>query len=168
MPIFMQYGSTQGISTSKLSQLHGMSTGFQTVNPRSLIASYGAGAQSPRDVATGQASGKRQHQPITITKEVDKSDVLMTHLLHSGRIIPKLYLNFYSTPSPTGHPLISMNLSDVEVNVARASQSEATGGKRSKATNTMELEKIKFSFQKIEVTFHSGGASAMDDWEART
>jgi Type VI secretion system effector, Hcp len=27
--------------------------------------------KSPRDIATGQASGKRQHQPITIRKEVD-------------------------------------------------------------------------------------------------
>lgn len=29
--------------------------------------------QSPRDAASGQASGKRQHKPITITKEVDKA-----------------------------------------------------------------------------------------------
>ncbi|MBI3260695.1 MAG: type VI secretion system tube protein Hcp [Ignavibacteriae bacterium] len=29
--------------------------------------------KSPRDVATGQASGKRQHKPITITKEFDKT-----------------------------------------------------------------------------------------------
>jgi len=29
--------------------------------------------QSPRDAATGQASGKRQHKPITVTKEVDKA-----------------------------------------------------------------------------------------------
>jgi hypothetical protein len=29
--------------------------------------------KSPRDAATGQASGKRQHEPITIKKELDKS-----------------------------------------------------------------------------------------------
>lgn len=29
--------------------------------------------QNPRDVATGQASGKRQHQPVTVTKTIDKS-----------------------------------------------------------------------------------------------
>jgi type VI protein secretion system component Hcp len=32
-----------------------------------------AKVQGPRDVASGQATGKRQHQPITITKEVDKA-----------------------------------------------------------------------------------------------
>ena len=29
--------------------------------------------QSPRDAATGQASGKRQHKPLTVTKEMDKA-----------------------------------------------------------------------------------------------
>ncbi len=29
--------------------------------------------QAPRDAASGQATGRRQHQPITITKEVDKA-----------------------------------------------------------------------------------------------
>ena len=32
--------------------------------------------QAPRDAASGQASGKRQHQPITITKETDKATPL--------------------------------------------------------------------------------------------
>jgi hypothetical protein len=36
------------------------------------ISSQG-NVQSPRDAATGQASGKRQHGSITVTKEVDKS-----------------------------------------------------------------------------------------------
>ncbi len=31
------------------------------------------GVKSPRDVATGQASGKRQHAPIKLTKEVESS-----------------------------------------------------------------------------------------------
>jgi len=30
--------------------------------------------KSPRDIATGQASGKRQHQDITITKHSDKAE----------------------------------------------------------------------------------------------
>ncbi len=30
-----------------------------------------ASIQSPRDTASGQASGKRQHKPVTIRKEVD-------------------------------------------------------------------------------------------------
>ncbi len=29
--------------------------------------------QSPRDAASGQATGKRQHKPVTVTKELDKA-----------------------------------------------------------------------------------------------
>jgi len=32
---------------------------------------------SPRDAASGQATGKRSHSPITITKEIDKSSPLL-------------------------------------------------------------------------------------------
>lgn len=35
--------------------------------------SSSSNVQAPRDVAGGQASGKRQHQPITMTKEVDRA-----------------------------------------------------------------------------------------------
>lgn len=37
------------------------------------LLSYSQGMQSPRDVATGQASGKRQHKPVVVRKEVDGS-----------------------------------------------------------------------------------------------
>jgi len=35
-----------------------------------LSATSNSDVKSPRDLATGQASGKRQHQPVTTTKEV--------------------------------------------------------------------------------------------------
>ena len=44
-------------------------TGSATVKPATATSS--SGIQSPRDVASGQASGKRQHQPVTVRKEVD-------------------------------------------------------------------------------------------------
>jgi hypothetical protein len=48
------------------SQSSGSGAGVAINNSHSNI-------KSPRDVATGQASGKRQHEPITIQKELDKS-----------------------------------------------------------------------------------------------
>lgn len=36
--------------------------------------------KSPRDVATGQASGKRQHQPITFSKRIDKASPVLYRL----------------------------------------------------------------------------------------
>lgn len=45
----------------------------------------------PRDIATGQASGKRQHQPMTIRKATDDSSVSAREVqsgLATGRIAP--------------------------------------------------------------------------------
>ena len=38
---------------------------------KDAVMNSGTTVQGPRDAATGQASGKRQHQPLTIRKEVD-------------------------------------------------------------------------------------------------
>jgi len=40
---------------------------------------------SPRDAASGLPTGKRQHKPFTITKEVDKSSPLL-YLMMRGKI----------------------------------------------------------------------------------
>jgi type VI protein secretion system component Hcp len=44
---------------------------------------------SPRDAATGMATGKRMHKPITITKELDKSSPLLAKAVAAGTPIPK-------------------------------------------------------------------------------
>lgn len=40
---------------------------------QNAIVTSESNVKSPRDIATGQASGKRQHKPLTVTKEVDKA-----------------------------------------------------------------------------------------------
>ncbi len=50
-----------GSSDSALHEIH------QSIPPKSVVLTYEV--KSPRDVATGQASGKRQHSQVTITKE---------------------------------------------------------------------------------------------------
>lgn len=44
---------------------------------RIKVLPFTFGVTSPRDQATGQASGKRQHKPITIIKEVDSASPLI-------------------------------------------------------------------------------------------
>ncbi len=40
---------------------------------QSVSAGSSSKEQTPRDAASGQTSGKRQHQPLTITKTTDKA-----------------------------------------------------------------------------------------------
>ncbi len=55
------------------------------IAPRDVATGQSSGKRisAPRDVATGQSSGKRQHKPVTITKEWDAS----TPTLILGQIV---------------------------------------------------------------------------------
>ena len=44
---------------------------------------------SPRDAASGQANGKRQHKPFVITKELDKASPLLNTMLTNNQNIPE-------------------------------------------------------------------------------
>ncbi|MBL7976348.1 MAG: type VI secretion system tube protein Hcp [Candidatus Kapabacteria bacterium] len=60
-----------------------MSYSFGASNAGSKTSSFSwglsqtGGIVSPRDPASGQATGKRQHSPIVLTKELDKSSPLL-------------------------------------------------------------------------------------------
>ena len=78
------------------------------------IAVYAADHEilSPRDAATGLASGKRQHKPISITKEIDKSTPLLHKALVSNENLKEVVLRFFAaTPNgmETNNYIIKLN-----------------------------------------------------------
>ncbi len=54
---------------------------------------------SPRDAASGQATGKRQHKPIVITKEIDRSTPLLRQALVTNERLTECQLQFYTGSS---------------------------------------------------------------------
>ena len=102
---------------------------------------------SPRDASSGLPTGKRQHKPFTITKEIDKATPLL--------------LRAYSS---------NENLTSVLIGLLRNGQQVAT----IKLTNANIVDYVahgsneswSFTYQKIEWTWVDGGITASDDWEA--
>ena len=102
---------------------------------------------SPRDAASGLPTGKRQHKPITITKEWDASTPLLLNALVNNE-----------------------NLTSVLIGLLRNGQQVAT----IKLTNASvadyqqhgDTDTWSFTYQKIEWTWVDGGITAQDDWEA--
>jgi type VI secretion system secreted protein Hcp len=100
---------------------------------------------SPRDPATGLPTGKRQHKPITITKEMDKTSPLLLQALFDNE-----------------------NLTSVLIALLRDGQQVAT----IKLTNASvasydehgQTESLSFTYQKITWTWTDGGVTAQDDW----
>jgi type VI secretion system secreted protein Hcp len=95
----------------------------------------------PRDAASGMATGKRMHKPITITKEWGASSPLLAKLMASGTPIPTVEIDLLTNTgkAKAGH----YKLTEVMIT---AIQPAGGGGK------TPQLETVSFTYQKIEWT----------------
>jgi hypothetical protein len=99
------------------------------------VLAFDFGAETPRDAATGQATGKRQRSPITVLQALAGGTVSVvlgpdTYILHGVNVVSTKSFVLGGTTSP----------------------------------NTNELEQISFTFQKIEVSDPAGKKAATDSW----
>lgn len=118
------------------------SLGKTSVRESPTLASTGtantSAIQSPRDVATGQASGKRMHKPLIITKELDKSSPLLMKAMQTGMLIREMDVDL-------GHPTMHSTSGRFKLtNVMVSSVQKSGGGDR-------PTETVSFTYQKIEM-----------------
>jgi len=59
------------------------------------------GIVSPRDAATGMARGKRQHQPISFTKEADGTSPLFAQFIGTNEMLKTVDFFFFGQESPS-------------------------------------------------------------------
>ena len=119
---------------------------------------------SPRDQASGLPTGKRQHKPLIITKEVDKSTPLLMNALVNNEQITEWKLEFW-TPDPGGveKQHYTIELTNAQIAEIRL---EMLNNKYPENMPHKEREYIAFTYQKITWTWMDGGITATDDWEA--
>ena len=104
-----------------------------------------------RDMATGMATGKRMHKPITITKEVDMASPMLARTMQSNGVLPEVTIQFAGGGTAKGNVAQKIVLKNATV----------TNVKQSGTTETLTL-----NYEQIEVTYTNGGKTAMDDWES--
>jgi type VI secretion system secreted protein Hcp len=122
---------------------------------------------SPRDAATGQASGKRQHKPITITKEWGPSSPQIFQALATNEVLKKVLFEFFKTDD-SGKEVCyqTIALENGTISKLRQYSGQAGGAKHGEEHDTHELEDVSFTFQKITMTNNTGKTAASDDWKA--
>lgn len=114
---------------------------------------------APRDAASGMATGKRQHKPFTVVKEVDKSSPILYNALITGETIPSLEFGFARQGARTGEYL------KIRLEQAKVAGISASSGAGSGSGGSVPMEEISFSYAKITWTW-TDGTSATDDWSA--
>jgi type VI secretion system secreted protein Hcp len=65
------------------------------------VSSFSMGVQSPLDAGTGQATGRRQHNPVIIVRETDSASPLLYQALVSNETLKSVSLSF-ARPSAGG------------------------------------------------------------------
>jgi type VI secretion system secreted protein Hcp len=118
---------------------------------------------SPYDVATGHTSGKRQWKPIVVTKEWGASSPQFLQALATNEVLTSVVLEFVALrPDGTEETSHTVQLT----NGAVTDVSQFIGPAPLNPVSTLELTRIAFTFQKIEVRDVQGKTAFADDWPA--
>jgi type VI secretion system secreted protein Hcp len=147
--------SIQGLkSYNILMSLKGQKAGL--VGDKINILTFYHSIVSPRDPQSGLPTGQRMHKPFMISKQVDKTSPIIMNMLCTNENIPELVLTFTDS-----NPKDSYTIRLTNANIASVDLSEGEDG-----SGTF-IEKISFTYMKIEWIWNDGNIMATDDWEAR-
>lgn len=130
---------------------------------------YQSDVKSPRDLATGQASGRRQYQPVIIRKRIDKASPLLARALATNQI-GDATIQFYRQAA--GHGVGGQEqfftVQFQGISFASIQHLLPDTHKSAGEVSTPPIEELTFTFQKITWTFVDGGITATDDWSTST
>ena len=118
---------------------------------------------SPRDAASNLPTGKRQHKPLTITKEIDMSSPLLMNMLVNNENITNLVIRFW-TPSLTGKEVQFYTVELLDASISGI-HFEMLNNKYPENMQHKEREHVSFCYQRIIWTYEDGGITAEDAWE---
>ena len=90
---------TKGYVTIQ-SKEHGPFRGNDKDGSGGALLTFSYGVEAPRDAATGQASGKRLHQPIVITKEWGASSPQLYQALVSNEVLTSVVIRLVDGNQP--------------------------------------------------------------------
>jgi type VI secretion system secreted protein Hcp len=141
-----------GYPASSAVKFHGNIAGLSFLNEVS----------SPRDPATGQASGKRQHSPVVVTKEWGAASPQLFQALVSNELLETVLFEFVKT-TPNGKEKVAFTITLKDAVVSKIRQ--YIGPTPGKPDDLRELEDVAFVYRKIEIPDTLAKTAASDDWQ---
>ncbi len=120
---------------------------------------------SPRDPATGQATGKRQHRPIRIIKPWGASSTQFFTALVTNEVLSNVTIDFFSI-NLAGQSVLDHTVRLTNATVAGITHHSDNGVVEEKAGKAPAYESIELTFQQIEIIDHLNKGMAVDSWMA--
>jgi len=123
--------------------------------------SFHYAVSSPRDVASGQASGRRQHQPVVFVKEWGAASPQLFQALVTNEILKSVLFEFVKT-NDAGEEFVHHSITLGNASISQIEQ-YINGDPEPPPVDPRALEKISLTFQRIEIENAEGKTSAGDD-----
>jgi len=118
----------------------------------------------PRDPQSGLPTGKRMHQPLTITKVYDKTSPKLYQALCRGERMSDVSLKFYRvTPAGTEEHYFTIKLREAIIVSIKPWVPNTLDPNRESFTH---MEDVSFTYRDIIWTWEPDGIEAQDSWTA--
>jgi type VI secretion system secreted protein Hcp len=118
--------------------------------------------QTPHDMASGMATGKRQHTPVVIFKAIDNASPQILQALNTGEVLKSVTIDLLK--SENGKLIVIRSIRLINAMVSKISQYGGAGAPSKMMPNYSPIEEVSFTFQKIEMLNGSGKTISADDW----
>jgi type VI secretion system secreted protein Hcp len=128
-----------------------------------LVFAYEHELTIPRDIATGQASGKRQHKPLVITKELDKASPILAQACVDGDRIKSAQLKFYRIAQGLEEHYYTIELKNAVIVDVKDYMPNTMDPKFSSYGH---MEDISFTYEEITWTHEVDHKMGTDNWKA--
>ena len=117
----------------------------------------------PTDPQSGQPSGQRVHDSLTVTKVFDKSSALLYQALATGEQITEAVINFYRT-APTGDQehYFTVKLKQATITDIKTYMPNCLDPANDSFTH---MEDVSLSYKEIAWTHEVAGTSGSDSWD---
>lgn len=125
--------------------------------------SFHYNVKSPRDSATGQASGKRTHGPVSFLKAWGPSTPQFFQALCTNELLTSVLFEFVKT-GPNGEEYVYHTVHLTNATVSEVEHYVGDDEPRKPSHDSQELERISLTFQRIEIQNKDGKTMAVDDW----
>lgn len=125
---------------------------------------FGYGVKVPHDAASGAAAGKRQHQPVSFTKEWGASSPQFYQAAYANEVLTTVTFEF-TVVGVDGKELTDHTIKLTNATITEIEQSVQMGEAGGPVVDSRDLQTISFAFQKIDITSNTGGTEAIDDWQ---
>ena len=124
---------------------------------------FSYGVTSPRDMTTGQATGKRQHKPIRIKKEWSAASTQLFQALENNELLTSVTLDFFSVDQGTGQMLLDHSIQLTNAFVTSIEHSSEVLTSTEVASRLPAMETLELTFQKIELIDHKSKTVAASE-----